>query len=60
MATFRFAEPVIIEPQQNFRVEMMFPQGVPGQDPQIGSLAKIRGPWRIWVVLDGYLTRDVQ
>jgi hypothetical protein len=31
MATFRFAEPVFIEPQQNFRVEMLFPQGVPGQ-----------------------------
>ena len=30
-ATFRFAEPVFIEPQQNFRVEIAFPQGVPGQ-----------------------------
>jgi len=60
MATFRFAEPVIIAPQQNFRVEMLFPQGVPGQEQTVGSLAKIRGPWRIWVVLDGYLTRDVQ
>jgi hypothetical protein len=62
MATFRFAEPVIIEPQQNFRVEMSFPQGVPGQvtssDPS--RLANIKGPFRIWVVLDGYLTRDVQ
>ena len=29
-ATFRFAEPVFIEPQQNFRVGMSFPQGVPG------------------------------
>jgi hypothetical protein len=60
MATFRFAEPVIIAPQQNFRVEMLFPQGVPGQGPPVGTLANILGPWRIWVVLDGYLTRDVQ
>ncbi len=54
MATFRFAEPVTIEPQQNFRVEMLFPQGVPKK------LAQVKGPFRIWVVLDGYLTRDVQ
>jgi hypothetical protein len=54
MATFRFAEPVLIESQQNFRVEMMFPQGVPG------NLAKVSGPMRIWIILDGYLTRDVQ
>lgn len=54
MATFRFSEPVIIEPQQNFRVEILFPQGVPG------NLANVSGPLRIWVVLDGYLTRDVQ
>ena len=64
-ATFRFAEPVYIEPQQNFRVEMAFPQGVPGvasgvvaEDPK--KLAHVTGPLRIWVVLDGYLTRDVQ
>lgn len=61
MATFRFAEPVIIEPQQNFRVEMLFPQGVPGQTPPDSKkLAATEGPIRIWVVLDGYLTRDVQ
>jgi hypothetical protein len=60
MATFRFAEPVIIEPQQNFRVEMLFPQGVPGKDGVPGKLAEVQGPFRIWVVLDGYLTRDVQ
>jgi hypothetical protein len=53
-ATFRFAEPVFIEPQQNFRVEMLFPQGLPS------TLAAVEGPLRIWVVLDGYLTRDVQ
>ena len=60
LATFRFAEPVFIEPQQNFRVEMLFPQGVPGQGSAIGKLATVKGPFRIWVVLDGYLTRDVQ
>jgi hypothetical protein len=54
LATFRFAEPVFIEPQQNFRVEMLFPQGVP--EPVSRSI----GPIRLWVVLDGYLTRDVQ
>ena len=60
-ATFRFAEPVMIEKQQNFRVEILFPQGVPGQeaDPP-DRLAGLKGPMHIWVVLDGYLTRDVQ
>jgi hypothetical protein len=56
MATFRFAEPVFIEPQQNFRVEILFPHGIPDRleaDEEVG-------PRRIWVVLDGYLTRDVQ
>lgn len=62
LATFRFAEPVFIEPQQNFRVEMLFPQGVPGQGtPPIPlTLAGTIGALRVWVVLDGYLTRDVQ
>lgn len=60
-ATFRFAEPVYIEPQQNFRVEIAFPQGVPGVNPKNeNKLAHVTGPLRIWVVLDGYLTRDVQ
>ena len=63
-ATFRFAEPVYIEPQQNFRVEMAFPQGVPGITGVVADdkykLAHVTGPLRIWVVLDGYLTRDVQ
>jgi hypothetical protein len=64
-ATFRFAEPVYIEPQQNFRVEMAFPQGIPGQQSTTDQnekymLANTPGPFRIWVVLDGYLTRDVQ
>jgi hypothetical protein len=60
-STFCFAEPVIIEPQQNFRVEISFPQGVPGQNSTPPTkLAGVEGPFRIWVVLDGYLTRDVQ
>lgn len=54
MATFRFSEPVLIEPQQNFRVEMLFPRKVPA------TLAQAKGPLRLWAVLDGYLTRDVQ
>lgn len=53
LATFRFAEPVQIEPQQNFRVELQFPTG-PG-----ANLQKEKG-YRIWIFLDGYLTRDVQ
>lgn len=65
-ATFRFAEPVFIEPQQNFRVEIAFPQGVPSrkQEPTpetaLDRLSEATGPFRVWVVLDGYLTRDVQ
>lgn len=60
-ATFRFAEPVFIEPQQSFRGEMAFPQGIPGVNPVDNEkLAHVTGPLRIWVVLDGYLTRDVQ
>jgi hypothetical protein len=58
MATFRFSEPVSIDANQNFRVEMMFPHGVPGSDNS--GLSGVRGPFRLWVVLDGYLTRDVQ
>jgi hypothetical protein len=57
MATFRFSEPVPIEPNQNFRVEMMFPQNVPTGPSRLGNAT---GPLRLWVVLDGYLTRDVQ
>lgn len=59
MATFRFAEPVMIDPQQNFRVEMLFPQGVPGDAATPTGLAAA-GSLRIWTILDGYLTRDVQ
>jgi hypothetical protein len=54
LATFRFAEAVAIEPNQSFRGEMLFPQGLPE------VVANARGPLRIWFVLDGYLTRDVQ
>lgn len=54
MATFRFAEPVVIEPQQNFRVEMQFPREVP---EQVGTAS---GPLRVWVQIDGYMVRDVQ
>jgi hypothetical protein len=59
-ATFRFAEPVRIDPQQNFRVELLFPQGVPGANTDGRGLAGAQGPIRIWVVIDGYMTRDVQ
>jgi hypothetical protein len=54
MATFRFGEPVPIEPHQNFRVEMLFPHDAPH------IVKAVLGPMRIWVVLDGYLTRDAQ
>jgi hypothetical protein len=62
LATFRFAEPVVIEPQQNFRVEMLFPRGVPGDGGpgNFSRLASVNGPYRVWCVLDGYMTRDVQ
>ena len=65
MATFRFSEPVQIEPNQNFRVEILFPQGVPERKQSSSQHGQLRlgdasGPLRLWVVLDGYLTRDVQ
>jgi hypothetical protein len=52
--SFRFAEPVFIESQQNFRVEIAFPRDIPT------TVGLAYGPFHIWVVLDGYLTRDVQ
>jgi hypothetical protein len=55
LATFRFAEPVFIDKQQNFRVEI----DIPDSDVH-KSIQQIYGPLFIWVVLDGYLTRDVQ
>ncbi len=54
LATFRFAEPVMIDCLQSFRVEMLFPRGVPE------VVQQAPGTLHIWVVLDGYLTRDVQ
>lgn len=55
MATFRFAEPINIDRQQNFRVEIE----VPDSDV-LKELQRVYGPLFIWVVLDGYMTRDVQ
>lgn len=54
-ATFRFAEPIFIDKQQNFRVEIE----VPNSDT-LKEIQRIYGPLNIWVVLDGYMTRDVQ
>lgn len=54
-ATFRFAEPIFIDKQQNFRVEIDIPDSDVHREIQ-----KIYGPLFIWVVLDGYMTRDVQ
>jgi hypothetical protein len=55
LATFRFAEPIYIDKQQNFRVEIEVPDSDVLKDFQ-----RIYGPLFIWVVLDGYMTRDVQ
>jgi hypothetical protein len=54
-ATFRFAEPIFIDKQQNFRVEIEVPDA-----DTLKELQKAYGPLFIWVVLDGYMTRDVQ
>jgi len=54
-ATFRFAEPIFIDKQQNFRVEIEVPDA-----DTLKELQKAYGPMFIWVVLDGYMTRDVQ
>jgi hypothetical protein len=54
-ATFHFAEPVPIDTQQNFRVEIEFPEA-----GAVTELQRIYGPFFIWVVLDGYMTRDAQ
>jgi len=54
-ATFRFAEPIFIDRQQNFRVEIE----IPDADAQ-KTIGQAYGPLFIWVVLDGYMTRDVQ
>jgi hypothetical protein len=54
-ATFRFAEAVRIETQQNFRVEIEVPES-----DILSDLQRLYGPLHIWAVLDGYMTRDVQ
>src|SRR5262245_5132948 len=54
-ATFRFAEPVMIDAQQNFRVEIEVPES-----EVLSDLQRLYGPLFIWVALDGYMTRDVQ
>jgi hypothetical protein len=54
-ATFRFAEPIFIDKQQNFRVEIEIPD-----TDTLKEIQKIYGPMNVWVVLDGYMTRDVQ
>ncbi|MCK6620977.1 MAG: hypothetical protein HUU32_05955 [Calditrichaceae bacterium] len=55
MATFRFAEAIFIDKQQNFRVEIEIPDS-----DLLKELQRVYGPLFIWVVLDGYMTRDVQ
>ena len=56
MGTFRFAEPILIPPQQSFRVEINFPHGLDQNE-----LSNLYEEWiRVWVILDGYLIRDVQ
>ena len=54
-ATFRFAEPIHIDTQQNFRVEIEIPE-----NDVLGDFQKVYGPLFIWVVVDGFMTRDVQ
>jgi hypothetical protein len=54
-ATFRFAEPIYIDKQQNFRVELEIPD-----TDVLKEIQKTYGPLFIWVLLDGYMTRDVQ
>jgi hypothetical protein len=55
LATFRFAEPIYVDRQQNFRVEIETPDS-----DVLKELQRIYGPFFIWVFLDGYMTRDVQ
>jgi len=54
-ATFHFAEPVLIDAQQHFRVEIEVPDAA-----ALSELHRIYGPLFIWVVLDGYMQRDLQ
>jgi len=55
LATFRFAEPIFIDRQQNFRVEIEVPDA-----DTLKEVQKIYGPFYIWIVIDGYMTRGVQ
>ncbi len=55
MATFRFAEPIFIDRQQNFRVEIEIPDA-----DRLKEIQRLYGPFHLWVVLDGFMTRDVQ
>lgn len=55
MATFRFAEPIYIDKQQNFRVEIEV-----ADKSILTEIQRIYGPLNLWVVLDGYMVRDVQ
>ena len=54
-ATFRLDEPIFIDKQQNFRVEIEAPH-----PDFLREMQRVYGPLFIWVVLDGYMTRDVQ
>ena len=53
-AVFRFAEPIVIDKQQNFRVEIEATHA----DFMTGT-QRMYGRLLIWVVLDGYMIRDV-
>src|SRR5262245_57352327 len=52
-ATFRFAEPIVIDKQQNFRVEIEVPH-----PDFLNEMQRIYGPLFIWVVLDGFMILD--
>jgi hypothetical protein len=54
-STFRFAEPIFIDRQQNFRVELEIPDA-----DVLKEIHQIYGPLFIWVVIDGFMTRGVQ
>lgn len=58
-ATFRFAEPVSISHQQSFRVEIEFPKGA-AEALKDATGKSFDVDARVWVVIDGYIMRDVQ
>jgi hypothetical protein len=45
----------MIDAQQNFRVEIEVPES-----ESLSQLQRMYGPLFIWVIIDGYMTRDVQ